>query len=83
MVVKDSYDDVIVIDVILGIFYERDGDWWSNWFLIASRPDGQMKTMMMMVMVVVTLLLMILMMMMLIVIMMGMIILWKLIIVMS
>ena len=76
MVVKDSYDDVLVIDVIAGIFYERDGDRWSNWFLIASRPDGQMKTMMMMVMVVVvvTLLLMI---------MMGMIILWKLIIVMS
>ena len=76
MVVKDSYDDVIVIDVIVGILYERDGDWWSNWFLIASRPGGQMQTMMMMV--VVTLLLMILMMMMLIVVMMGMTMLWKL-----
>ena len=50
MVVKDSCDDVIVIDVIVGIFYERDGDWWSNWFLIASRPGGQMQTMMMMIM---------------------------------
>ena len=47
MVVKDSYDGVIVIDVIVGILYERDGDWWSNWFLIASRPGGQMQTMMM------------------------------------
>ena len=50
MVVKDSYDGVIVIDVIVGILYERDGDWWSNWFLIASRPGGQMQAMMMMMM---------------------------------